>query len=263
MNRSYLLIFLLVLSFTIVSAVPPVTTIDYFPTGYIITEAHNGIIKLNEDFTYNFILYNSSTGLDINNTSVICRILISDNQGELVYHNNVSYNSYNYWSVFIPGSVFNKTGYYPYGVDCEDGKGGALAGSFYITQTGTLLDISDSILYASFLFIIFIIMYGLIKLLLESENKYFNYGIISILYILSNVFLLIFWKVSEYFLYLVPFISTLFEILYKVSTIGYFIIFPVILFSLAMSLFNDKEMLKLQEMGYSDEDISRVRSSKR
>lgn len=251
---------LLILSLTLVSCAPPATTVDYFPNGYIITEAQQSAVKLNENFTYNFLLYNASTGKSIpNETGLSCRIFITDNTGSLLLAKNASFVLNEYWSVNISSDIFNHTGEFPYGVDCINSYGGAIAGTFFVTPTGTLLEVSDSVLYFVFLAILFVIMLGLFKILFSSENKYLKYGLVAIIYILSNVFLLILWKVSEYFLYLVPFIQTLFNALYVISTIGYFILFPVLIFSMIMSIFDDKEVLKLQESGYSDEDISRVR----
>lgn len=162
---SVLLGCMFILLITFISATPPVTTIDYFPSGYVITEAHNQIIKLNEDFTYNFILYNSSNGIALNDSSITCRILIADGQGNLVYSNNITYNSYDYWSVTIPGSVFNITGYFPYGVDCQDGNGGALAGLFEVTPTGYLIETGPSFVYILFIILIIGLLFGSVKLI--------------------------------------------------------------------------------------------------
>ncbi len=128
---------LLVLLITFGSCVPPVTTVEYFPEGYSVIEAQHSQLKINESFTYNFILYNSSNGISLDNsTGIICRMFIANSSGDLVFQKNITYTINGYWNVVIPDGVLSKRGYYNYGVDCEDGKGGALAGSLYVTENG-------------------------------------------------------------------------------------------------------------------------------
>ena len=128
---------LLILLITFSSCAPPVTTVGQFPEGYSIIEAQHAQLKVNESFTYNFILYNTSTGLSLNNsTGITCRMFVANSSGNLIFQSNVTYTPDDYWNVIIPGGVLVKRGLYNYGVDCMDGLGGALAGSLYITENG-------------------------------------------------------------------------------------------------------------------------------
>lgn len=251
---------LLILSLTLVSCAPPFIQSNTLP-GLTIETSYADAHKLGDSLYIHAHVYNATNGL-LKTTGTNCDYHVYNHnlegdqhidKGILSLYGMGFYNNTN-------GTLFNETGEYSVLIWCNSSDvGGFFRYTFEVTPTGTLLEVSDSVLYLVFLAILFIIMLGLFKILFSSENKYLRYGLVAIIYILSNVFLLILWKVSEYFLYLVPFIQTLFNALYVISTIGYFILFPVLIFSMIMSIFDDKEVLKLQESGYSDEDISRVR----
>ena len=85
---------------------------------------------------YFFYLYNTSSGLKIDNTTVTCNFHLTDSQGTLLLEKEKVYQPKGYWYTLINGTYFSEVGYYYYGVDCSDGLGGALSGVLTVTHTG-------------------------------------------------------------------------------------------------------------------------------
>lgn len=254
-TRLNLIVLLLVLSLSLVSAVSPVTTVQEFPEGYAIVESSHEYLKQNQDYQYNFYVYNKSSGILIDNTSMTCNFFLANSSGEVMFSDGVIYFSDGHWGIDILGGNFSNIGYYPYGVSCQDGNGGALAGIFEVNPTGSEIDISNAILYLTMLVLLFILLFFLIRNIFTTYNKTIQFSSVAGSYVILHIFLLLLWKVSEAFLYVIPFIEILFRILYNIVTIGYFIFFPVLFFFMLMNHFNEKQFGRLRQMGYSDDDI--------
>jgi len=273
---NFLFFVLLILSITFVLAQPPTTVITDYQRGVDIIHPETQGVKFGEDLEFNFWTYNFSDGATLTNTSLNCTFYIVDNKGVQYYkfsnqpgsNGLIKYGKgaplcVNCWTLTMPKENLS-LGLYSYQIKCQgSGIGGYATGFFEVTPTGTMTEPADSLLYILFLGILFLMMFGLFRLLFSSENKYFNYGIVAILYVISNVFLLIMWKVAYNYLYIVPFIGTLFEVLYKVSSVGYFILFPVLLFLMLMEKFRETNENKFRQMGYDDDTIRFVSRRKR
>lgn len=137
MKFNYLLTFLLLLlCFNFVSSAPPVTTVQEFPEGYKIVENPHAYLKLNQDYQYNFFVYNASTGLLLDNSTITCNFFLANSSGEVVFSKEADYFADGHWGIDILGGNFSNTGRYAYGVSCQDGQGGSLAGIFEVTHSG-------------------------------------------------------------------------------------------------------------------------------
>lgn len=150
-KKLILVMFLLVFSLVLVSSAPPVTTVQEFPEGYVIVESPHTYLKLNQDYQYNFFVYNKSHGILLDNASMTCNFFLADSSGEVIFSDEVPYFSDGHWGIDILGGNFSNIGEYPYGVGCQDGRGGALAGMFEVTYTGKDLSTPQAILYGFFL----------------------------------------------------------------------------------------------------------------
>jgi hypothetical protein len=155
MDKKLIFIFFIFLfSLSFISAQPS-TTIYSFPEGYTIVPAEFESLKVNEDFYMYFYLYNSSTGLKIDNTTVECDFHLANSQGNLVLFDQEAYQPEGYWYAKVNGSYVNETGYYYYGIDCSDGLGGAISGVLEVTYSGETMETSQSIL-SGFMLLIFV-----------------------------------------------------------------------------------------------------------
>lgn len=177
------------------SAVPPVTTVGQFAEGYVVIEAQQQNIKFGEHYTYHFFLYNTSNGVTIDNSTVVCEIFSSDVNGDIVLATNMSYSlSGGYWYYNISSYVFNYTGYYSYSVNCQDGGfGGALAGAFEVTNNG--LPHSESRTQSMtngvwVLFSIFIVMFlGYLFVSAKSPIKW-TFFLIAMMFLMQTLYIL-------------------------------------------------------------------------
>ena len=137
MKTNYLITFLLLLIvIPLISAQPPVTTIAQFPEGYLVAEANQDYVKINTDFTHHWFLYNASNGKVIDNVSVNCSMFMADITGNVLLETRAKFDPQGFWYVDIDGNNFSSTGFYSYGINCQDGFGGAVAGAFEATNNG-------------------------------------------------------------------------------------------------------------------------------
>jgi len=164
-ESKYLFIFVLFIFSTLnfVYAVPPVTTVSQFTEGYKIVESQQQYLKLEQDFQYNLFVYNYSSGILLDNSTIMCRFYLSNSSGEIIYNSNMTFYADKHWGVEIDGNNFSQVGIYPYGVSCQDGYGGALSGDWEVTIDGNEANIerliSNIILFLSICCIMFIIGY--------------------------------------------------------------------------------------------------------
>lgn len=157
-------------SFMLVSSVPPVTQISYYPEGYTIREQQIRTYDLGEPIRYGFFLTNTSSGKTVNDSQVnYCRIVTSDNQGFNTQVSNITYNdTYKLWGIELNESEslrhFSSEGLYNYAVSCQDGKGDVITGIFEVIEekTGVFnmdLDNSSNLIIMIILFAISILTF--------------------------------------------------------------------------------------------------------
>lgn len=198
-------IFLSFFLINFISAVPPVTTVGQFPTGYDILEAQQQNIKFGEHYTYHLFLYNASNGVNITNDTVVCGLFSSDVNGDLVLSVNLNYNlTAGYWYYNISPTTFPTIGSYSYGVNCQNGGfGGGLAGAFEVSRLGYILDTSHVIGSSIYLILIIFLMFtfGIVGFHLL-QNKYL--WILGLFLVVLAAFLLVYssWLGYEYYNYL-------------------------------------------------------------
>lgn len=146
---------LLLIVIPLISAQPPVTTIQQFPNGYVIIDAKQDFLELGKDYIHHWIVYNYSNGIKISNSTINCTMYMADSYGEVSLTSKAKYDAGGFFYVNISGSNFSKTGIYTYGIDCIDTYGGALAGGFEVTLTGYPLFSADPRVFATSSLIIF------------------------------------------------------------------------------------------------------------
>lgn len=194
-KKIYIILILGIFLISLTSAVPPVTQVGQFPSGYIIIEAQQQNVKFGEHYTYHFFLYNASNGITIDNSTVTCELFSSDLNGDIVLATNVSYNvEGGYWYYNISSYIFNYTGYYSYGVNCQNGGfGGALAGAFEVTNNGIPHSESRTQSMSNgiwVLFLIFVVMFlGYLFINAKSPIKW-TFFLIAIMFLMQTLFIL-------------------------------------------------------------------------
>lgn len=172
-KKNCLLFFVLIFLVSIVSAAPPVTTVQQFPEGYYISEQQYHVFKLGESVRYGFLLENASNGVVINESVInYCRLIVSNSQGFNTQSVNITYNdTYRLWGVELNetqvNEIFPEVGFYNYAVSCQDDFGGVISGVFEVTMNGYNFDIFNALSY----FILILFFTSLLILYSYSNNK--------------------------------------------------------------------------------------------
>jgi len=132
-----LLFLLLLLCFPLVFSAPPVTTVQEFPEGYLLSEIPHNYLKQGQHYNYYVAVYNATNGYPINNDTVTCTFYMVNSSGDLQIEENMTYDSEGRWYYNINGSYLESLGDHPYHVSCyDDGLGGALSGNLFVNPTG-------------------------------------------------------------------------------------------------------------------------------
>jgi hypothetical protein len=240
--------------------------------------------KLSIFFIYTFILVGTlsfSTALTLEKDSIIdlkfpctyngtncplatqCNIsVIYPNQSLMVENQPTTYTGSGIANYTLPDSSVN--GEYKVPITCTFPDGISKTGNadFTITPNGEIPSIAQTSIYLGLIALLLVLFILIIFALFNIDNFGWRMGLTSFAYIIANGFLLICWKTAEMFLTSVPFIETIFKILYMVSTAGYF---PMILFVLIYSLLHmtdQKNIETLMNRGFT-EDQARWRLGKK
>lgn len=142
MKLKFLLLFLIFLLIPFVLSAPPVTTVQQFPEGYIISEQQYHVFKLGEPLRYGFLLENATNGLVVNDSAInYCRLVVSNNQGFNTQSIDIFYNdTYRLWGIELNETqvleIFPEVGFYNYLVSCQDDFGGVISGVFEVNTSG-------------------------------------------------------------------------------------------------------------------------------
>jgi hypothetical protein len=259
------------MSISLVSAVPPVTTIQSFTSGYIIEHAPNDYIELDKDYTVNFFLRNISNGARVTNISANCSFYLADDYGNLLVLAPVSFTTNNYWSVLIKGGNFSAAHpkVYPYGISCDGaGLGGEIVGAWESNTVGKSITTPQAILYLGFLILlilIFIVNFVGMSMLPEKNSRDGEGQLLSISYL--KYFRNVLWM-TGYFLFLgIVYIASNLAFAFLDETLMAKTLFMIFHIGLALapvvvilwiiwmfvSMFHDKQMQKLLNRGMFEE----------
>ncbi len=245
MERFQVLIisFLLLFSFGLVSAgvetepdfvfaIDEVFTLDIKMTNYDLSECPGCSCKLS-------IFYPNGSALIRNAPGTVT-------DSYCIYQNNASLlGSYGYDMYFTNGIDY-----------------GQVTGDFLVTPNGEIVTIAKTIIYLGLAATLLIILIFLLFITFSTENFGWRIGLSAFSYVISNVFLLVCWKIAEMFLTSVPFIETIFRILYISSNVIYLPFFLGIVVVYLLHMTNEKNIETLMNRGFS-EDQARWRAGKK
>lgn len=263
-KRNFLLFlctFLLLTTISFVSSAPPQTQVQEFPEGYEIVESQHQYLKTNEDYVYNFFLYNKSDGITIDDTNTYCTFYLANETGDVLFSNNASYTSY--WSIEILGGNFSTAQTYSYRVSCQGDSGGSLSGIFVVTESGVEITEGRSILLIGLLTILvlmsFLSLYGVFKI----ENPSGKFALYWVTHILILIVCFVGWQFGVEGLLDGTGIVQVFRILFYVLTVA---VFPMLILSIAWIFYihtmND-DIRNMMEKGMSPEEAYRKSVNRR
>ena len=180
---------------------------------------------------------------------------------KLIYSIPLTQSGRNFYTT-IKESNYSQLGLTCMGITCTDGitfEQGSKC--IEVTPNGELPTIEKTIIYLSLDAILFIILLTLLFFIFSTENFSWRVGLSAFSYVISNVFLLVSWKIAELFLTSVPFIETIFRILYISSNVIYLPFFLGIVVVYLLHMTNEKNIKTLMNRGFT-EDQARWREGK-
>lgn len=151
----FLFIFLIGLScIEFINAAPP-TTVVYgdFNTGYILKFPNDNVLKVGEDFEFEFHVYNKTSGFPVTE-NIGCYFHLYNYTGkhQLEMYDAIPSHHFDY-SFDVPGENF-QVGDYSYVAQCNNtDQGGFVEVPFIVTTTGRVISSSNTILPIIFIFL--------------------------------------------------------------------------------------------------------------
>jgi len=161
-KKVFVLLFLVLFSLTFISAVPPFQE-GVFPDGYTIKYPSQKILKQNQDYKFQFHVFNSSNGIPIND-SVTCHFHLYNSSGSHLVISQTSTIEHLFdYEFLINGGNFSTIGKMSYIIQCEnDGitEGGFDSIGIEITSTGFEATMQQAVMYGIILFILLTLFIG-------------------------------------------------------------------------------------------------------
>ena len=264
-KRKYMLgivVFYAIFLMAMISAQPPQTIVQSFDNGFKVVENPHEYLTLNQDYQYNFFVYNQSNGILMDNSTINCTFFLANNTGELILLTDAQYLSDGYWKVDILKGNFSEAGGYPYGLSCQDAYGGALSGIFEVTESGVELTEGRSFLIIGLLtllvFLLFISLYALFNVD-QYIGKFALYWTSHVLIIIISF---VAWQVGVEGLLGGMALTGVFRIMFWIFTLA---VLPMIILSGAWVIYIhtfNEHFEKLIEKGGNTEDAFRMAKRK-
>lgn len=182
--KKIVLILLLFLCINFISAVPPFQS-NPTTTGISIEVPTYEFVEYNKLFKFHFHVFNSTSGLPINNQTVKCNFHLYHDGNHLLKSNDISYDGEEF-EINVNANNFTDYGDYSYLVWCNRSNVGGYSGNyFYVNRTGTTYDITNIFL------IIALLVLSIICLVIGGMFNQEQIIIKSSFYVISILFALI------------------------------------------------------------------------
>ena len=268
MKKIILLLTICVLLFNLVGAIPPFQTgSTTLEQGLVIESPIYDVLKTNEKFTYNFHVFNQTSGLLMDNTTTDCYFHLYNADGSVNFSiDNIKMNGDKHtFQIEILSSNFTDHSKGGFLTHCNTSDvGGFVSGGFMITTTGFPLTIAKTLLclglFGIFIFL-FIVNVGVIPFLPKGDNKDDEGELISInhlkyirpiLYVTAYLMIVVILFTSAN-LSLAYLESTLVgNLLFKMFYITFALAIPMVIIwfiFIFYSIFQDKKMKEYIERG--------------
>lgn len=151
---------LFILSISFISAVPPFETNVNTLEGLQIFYPQLETVKQDAEFKLHVHISNISNGFPLTNDLVDCRLHLYDNTGNHTFESGVMGKDTNTFDheLFITSGNFSRLGEHAFYIWCNNSVlGGEARGTFIVSETGTVLDTAESLIYLILFFGVFLL----------------------------------------------------------------------------------------------------------
>lgn len=208
-------------------------------------------VKTNENYTFRFFAYNSTTGLTYQSSLTCTMTLYNNNNNQIFKATTNSISSDNSYQFLVNENNFTSSQTMQYRTYCNGtAAADSLSGSFLVTPTGNSLDIPTTILLSMLgLFLVSILVF-LIGMFFKSETMTAKITYFNIIYLAALAILFLSWFVAYNYIYQLAFLGSF---LYYTWFIMMILLFPEIIVSISIMLISNLDATKqkrLTDMGY-------------
>lgn len=186
----------------------PSTLVTQAPSGCQITPISRDILKIGQNFDFNFHVFNLSNGIPLSNTTLDCYFHFYNQTGDHQFATKLTNDPYsehqviNEWASRMDGGNISTTGFYAYIVQCNGTTlGCADKGYFQVTGNGKAEATGNVVVFFSIIYILMglLICYmglyslgHLLKLDFDLKDLGLNWGMFFatvIIYYLQDVYM--------------------------------------------------------------------------
>jgi len=187
--------------------------------------------------------------------------VIYPNNSVMVENQEATYTGTGLANYTLPDTSVN--GDYNVPVYCEFPSGDFQSGNadFTINPSGEPFNSSKTAFYLGLILLLAALLVFMIIAIVYIDSFSWRMGLTTFAYVISNGFLLICWKSAELFLTSIPFIETIFKVLYIASTAGYIPMFLLVIVYYLLHMTDQANIETLMRRGFT-EDQARYRSRK-
>ncbi|MCK5177852.1 MAG: hypothetical protein KAQ92_09070 [Candidatus Aenigmarchaeota archaeon] len=281
-KKVIVLVFACIFMTSLISAVPPITTIISENTNIQIIFPKFPVHEVNHSLHLDFWAHNGSNGVILENDSIYCTVNIIDDEGESIWRiESVSFRHpsdplmcQSCFHTFVEEGNFSKIGNYGLNIRCStldnSTLGGASIYNFEVTYSGKQMSSSNAILYVPlylmFFFIFIVIVYGIDRLPSANATDPDDMIIkISYLKYLRSVLFFVLWMLIVGILYISSNLSFAYlpdtlvaNIFFKLYYICFGLTLPIItvwFIYIFAQIIDDRKMRALWERGMFQQKI--------
>lgn len=264
MKKQILAILFIIFFLNIISAVPPVTQVQQFTQGYIIEIPQDNVLKVNENYQFEFHVFNISDGVP-RISDIVCNFYIYDPLGNHLYGGSDSSADSDFAYAFnVSGGNFTKADIYYYHVHCNDSYlGGYTSSSLQITNNGEEVTTAKGIFQLGLIFILTLFFILSVFGIFHFENYISKFTMYWVTHLFGIALTFVLWTTANSFLTDAPFLISFFHTLFWILLIA---VFPMMILSMVYVLYihtmND-HIKKLIEGGVEPEEAFKIAKENR
>ena len=194
--KVFAFLFLVLLAVPLVSAISPHVQAggDYFAEGFVIKYPSDVNFIQNSDYTFNFHVFNLSTGFPLTNKTVSCYFHLYNQSGNHIVASQIPGYSFDHnfdFEIMVKGGNFSTVGRYSYIIQCNSTNFGGFDNvPLSVTSNGKEIPSGNLIIFFTILFLILIA--GLLTLLIYDLTRFstLDFDVRDIVFNLSAYFVL-------------------------------------------------------------------------
>lgn len=206
------------------------------PEGYVLDDPAFETVSMQNNVSFDFHVYNASSGNLINDSSLICQFHLYNQNGYHIFEGSPMWSANGDYFIVVTNQNFSYVGEYHYLASCDDGNiGGFIDATFYATPKGHD-KVEGLSLFGSWI-LFFGVLFSLLFLFLYALGGMVSlkFDLLDVSYNIGAFFVLIGFKFYAYDYLGITLINDVLELAFQIS-IWTNVLIPIIGFFLTLLL---------------------------